>query len=95
MRRCVWPVAEYLEASRPVKEPGDITLATIFPFCRVQVMKTLMKSTGFAVFPPFCALSFLQPIAQMRLNNLPCWCRMKKTISLFIPCISYISAGKT
>jgi hypothetical protein len=22
MRRFVWPVAEYLEASRPVKEPG-------------------------------------------------------------------------
>jgi hypothetical protein len=51
MRRFVWPVAEYLEASRPVKAPGDITLAMSLPFCRAQVIKTLMKSMGFAVFP--------------------------------------------
>jgi hypothetical protein len=59
MRRFVWPVAEYLEASRPVKEPGNITLATNFSFCHARVMKTLMESMGFAVFPVVSVLSFL------------------------------------
>jgi hypothetical protein len=80
MRRFVWPVAECLEASRPVKAPGDITLGTSIPFCPVQVMKTLMKSMSFAVSSPCFALSILQHIAQTKLNYQSCWCRMKKPL---------------
>ena len=32
MRRFVWPVAEYLEASRPVKEPGPHQMEMPFDF---------------------------------------------------------------
>jgi hypothetical protein len=93
-RRFVWPVAECLEASRPVKAPGDITLATSFPFCRVPVMKTLMKSTGFAVFPAIFSLFIFVTHCANEVELPVMLVPYEKTIGLSILCITYITARK-
>jgi len=94
-RRFVWPVSEYLEESRPVKAPEGITVATIFQFLPRASGESPMKSMSFAVFPVvFHPFILCNPIAQTRLNYLPCWCRMRKSSANFIWCITYTTEGK-